>query len=86
MSTGRSSRLKIYYRRRDAHAIAVADPDAWWTYWSGSGSGNPGCLLDGGANSDRISTALFFDYARNGQLTGEWTVEYINRNWAARRR
>ena len=34
--------------------------------------------FDGGANSDKISTKVIFDYAENGRLTGEWAANYIN--------
>ncbi len=64
----------------DAIAIAVADPDALVDVLERAvDQGIPVVCFDGGANSDRISTKVIFDYARNGQLTGEWTVEYINR-------
>ena len=40
-------------------------------------AGIPVVCYDGGANSDAVSTKVIFDYAYNGQLTGEWAVNYI---------
>lgn len=63
----------------DAIAIAVADPDALAPVLEQAvEAGIPVVCYDGGANSDKISTKVIFDYAYNGQLTGEWAVNYIN--------
>ncbi|MBQ3424210.1 MAG: substrate-binding domain-containing protein [Clostridia bacterium] len=62
----------------DAIAIAVADPDALAPVLdSAVDAGIPVVCYDGGANSDKVATKVIFDYAYNGQLTGEWAVNYI---------
>ncbi|MCQ2438033.1 MAG: substrate-binding domain-containing protein [Clostridia bacterium] len=62
----------------DAIAIAVADPDALAPVLEEAvAAGIPVVCYDGGANSDMISTKVIFDYAYNGQLCGEWAVNYI---------
>lgn len=63
----------------DAIAIACTDPDALVDVIERAvAAGIPVVCFDGGANSDKISTKVIFDYAMNGQLTGEWAVKYIN--------
>ena len=63
----------------DAIAIAVADPDALVDVLDRAvDAGIPVVCFDGGANSEKISTKVIFDYALNGQMTGEWAVNYIN--------
>lgn len=63
----------------DAIAIAVADVDALVEPLERAiDAGIPVVCYDGGANSDKIATKVIFDYAKNGQLTGEWAVDYIN--------
>ena len=63
----------------DAIAIAVADPDALVDVIDRAvDAGIPVVCFDGGANSEKISTKVIFDYAKNGQLTGDWAVNYIN--------
>lgn len=63
----------------DAIAIACTDPDALVDVIERAvAAGIPVVCFDGGANSDKISTKVIFDYALNGQLTGEWAVKYIN--------
>ena len=65
----------------DAIAIAVADPDALVDVLDRAvDAGIPVVCFDGGANSEKISTKVIFDYALNGQMTGEWAVDYINEN------
>ena len=66
-------------QRVDAIAIAVADPDALVDVLDRAvDSGIPVVCFDGGANSEKISTKVIFDYDLNGKLTGEWAVDYIN--------
>jgi len=63
----------------DAIAIAVADPDALVDVIDRAvDAGIPVVCFDGGANSGKISTKVIFDYVKNGQLVGEWIVNYIN--------
>lgn len=63
----------------DAIAIAVADPDALVDVLDRAvDQGIPVVCYDGGANSEKISTKVIFDYDLNGKLTGDWTVDYIN--------
>ena len=69
----------------DAIAIAVADPDALVDVLDRAvDAGIPVVCFDGGANSEKISTKVIFDYAKNGQLTGEWAVNYINTELAGK--
>ena len=67
----------------DAIAIAVTDPDALVEVLDHAvDEGIPVVCFDGGANSEKISTKVIFDYALNGQMTGEWAVNYINNDLA----
>ena len=67
----------------DAIAIAATDPDALVDVLDRAVDANiPVVCFDGGANSKKISTKVIFDYAKNGQLTGEWAVNYIKENLA----
>ena len=63
----------------DAIAISATDPDALVDVLDRAvEAGIPVVCFDGMANSENISTKVIFDYALNGQMTGEWAVDYIN--------
>ena len=67
----------------DAIAIAVADPDALVDVLERAvDAGIPVVCFDGGANSDKIATKVIFDYPLNGQMAGDWAVNYIQENLA----
>lgn len=68
-------------RKVDAIAIAVASPDALNDVIDRAvAAGIPVLCYDGGATTDTISTQVIFDYKMNGQLIGDWTIDYINNN------
>lgn len=63
----------------DVILLAAADPDALIPVCEEAiAAGIPVICYDGGINSDITATKVIFDFYEDGQMVGNWAVDYIN--------
>lgn len=65
----------------DVILLAAADPDAMIApVQEAIDAGIPVICYDGTINSDITATKVVFDFYEDGQMVGDWAVQYINEN------